>query len=123
MIRRHRVHALLCASALFVGSAASAAETGNPAPATPSPNAPSPSADQRQAMAAIHEKMAACLRSDRSYAECRSEMWSSCQTQMGQNGCPMMGMMGPGMIGGRGMMGPGMMQGAPPSVPAPKPGN
>jgi len=126
--RRRPLQALLCAAALLIGLAASAAETGKPAPGTPSPSAPTPSADQRQEMAAIHEKMAACLRSERSYADCRSEMWNSCQTQMGQNGCPMMGMMGPGMVGRRGM-GPGMMYGAPPpggppqQVPAPKPSN
>jgi hypothetical protein len=43
-------------------------------------------------MAALHEQMAACLRSDKSIADCRDEMRKNCQTTVGSQGCPMMGM-------------------------------
>jgi hypothetical protein len=73
-------------------------------------------------MAVIHEKMAACLRSDRPIADCRAEMLNTCQETMGATGCPMMGPgghMGTGMMGSGWVMGPGMMQGgaAPQSAP------
>jgi hypothetical protein len=42
-------------------------------------------------MAALHEKMAACLRSDKALAECRDEMQKNCRDMMGEQGCPMMG--------------------------------
>jgi hypothetical protein len=32
------------------------------------------------------------LRSDKPFAECRAEMMKSCQSTMGTQGCPMMGM-------------------------------
>lgn len=73
-----------------------------------------PSPEQRQQMAAVHQKMADCLKSSRPMGECRSEMLTNCQSMMGAAGCPMMesagGTMGPGMMGsgmGPGMMGPG----------------
>jgi hypothetical protein len=92
---------LVTALVVIWASAASAAD--------PQPNAPpDPTPDARQKMATIHEKMAACLRSDRPMAECRADMWKSCQEQMGADGCPMMGA-GGGM--GPGMMHRGMMQG------------
>ena len=52
-------------------------------------------------MAVLHEQMAACLRSDKSVAECHSQMMTSCQKSMGKSGCPMMGggMMGHGAMG------------------------
>ena len=56
---------------------------------------------QREEMAATHEKMAACLRSDKPMMDCHKEMMESCK--MGKNACPMMemghmhGMMGKGM--------------------------
>lgn len=56
------------------------------------PAAPMPSKEMRDKMAAAHEKMAACLRSDKPFADCRSEMQHSCKTMMGEEGCPMMGM-------------------------------
>jgi hypothetical protein len=63
-------------------------------------------------MAALHEQMAACLRSDKSIADCQTEMMKSCRDTMGTQACPMMGM-------GHGMgMGNGMMQ--PPPAKAPK---
>jgi len=39
--------------------------------------------------------MAACLRSDRSPADCRQEMMQSCKSVMGEGGCGM------GMMDGR----------------------
>jgi hypothetical protein len=83
-----------------------------------SPAPADPSAEQRQKMAEIHRKMADCLVSERPIAECRAEMHASCQSMMGADGCPMMGM-GPGMMG-RGRMGGGMMPGAPPQPEADK---
>lgn len=53
---------------------------------------------QRQNMAAIHEKMAACLRSDKPIDECRTEMQENCQEMAG--GCPMAGMGRMGMMHG-----------------------
>jgi hypothetical protein len=88
--------ALVAALALSLTSAALAAEPKKGPPADPSP-------ETRQQMAAVHQKMADCLRSDRPFAECRSEMMKSCHDMMGEDGCPMMG--GPGMMG-HGMMGP-----------------
>ena len=52
-------------------------------------------ASQRQSMANIHEKMAACLRSERPLSACHQEMMTACK---GESGCPMMGgMKGHGM--------------------------
>jgi hypothetical protein len=53
---------------------------------------PEPSKEMRAKMATIHEQMAACLRSDKSFSDCRSEMMKGCQQMMGKRGCPMMGM-------------------------------
>ena len=52
-------------------------------------------AEQRAKMADAHEKMAACLRSNRPLGECHDEMMKSCQETMGTGACPMMGGMGP----------------------------
>ena len=60
--------------------------------------------EQRENMAAMHEKMAGCLRSDKAMNECRTEMMGQCQAMMGGDGCPMM------MDHMRGMMGPSMMK-------------
>jgi hypothetical protein len=57
-----------------------------------SPAAQTPSKETRDKMAAVHEKMAACLRSEKPFADCRGEMQQNCQTMMGEQGCPMMGM-------------------------------
>lgn len=77
-------------------------------PATPAPAAQEPSRELREKMATVHEQMAACLRSDKSFADCRSQMMSSCRQSVGAQGCPMMG-------SGRGM-GRGHMQ-PPPATP------
>jgi hypothetical protein len=49
-----------------------------------------PTTEQRQNMAATHEKMAVCLRSDKPMEDCKKEMMQSCQDTMGKDGCPMM---------------------------------
>ncbi len=67
-----------------------------------------PSKEMREQMAVVHEQIAACLRSDKSIAECRTEMMQKCQETMGQEGCQGMGMgkgMGMGMGMGMGNMG------------------
>ena len=114
--RTIRWNALVAAAALAAGGAALAADPGKSAPPAPTP-------EQRKQMAEVHQRMAACLASDKPIAECRTEMWANCQSLMGKTGCPMMGgagWMGPGMMGGGQGMGPGMMRGAP---PPPKPPN
>jgi len=61
------------------------------APAQTPPAHPEISKETREKMAALHEQMASCLRSDKSLAQCHSEMAKSCKEQLGE-GCPMMGM-------------------------------
>lgn len=51
-----------------------------------------PSKQMRERMASIHEQMAACLRSDKAFSECRQQMQQNCSQVMGEQGCPMMGM-------------------------------
>ena len=54
--------------------ATGAALAADPTPgATPS-NHPAPTKEQREQMAAAHEKIAACLRSDKPIDECHAEM-------------------------------------------------
>lgn len=56
-----------------------------------------PSKDQREKMAATHEKMAQCLRSDKSINDCHNEMREQCnQANFGE--CPMMGQTKRGMM-------------------------
>lgn len=57
-------------------------------PATPS----APSKEMREKMATIHQNMAACLRSDKPFAECQQQMHQNCSATMGEQGCPVMGM-------------------------------
>lgn len=78
------IHFVL-ASVLFV-SAAFAADV------QPASNPDEPSKETRQKMAAAHDAMAACLRSDKSIADCRDEMQTTCRQLHGEHGCPMMGM-------------------------------
>ena len=51
--------------------------------------APQLSKEAREKMALMHEKMAACLRSDKSMAECRIEMAKNCRDILGPEYCPM----------------------------------
>jgi hypothetical protein len=53
---------------------------------------PEPSKELRAKMAAAHEQMAACLRTDRAMSDCREEMMKECHQLMGEHACPMMGM-------------------------------
>ena len=46
--------------------------------------------EQRQNMVTSHEKMATCLRSDKSAEDCKKEMKNSCQENMGKENCAMM---------------------------------
>ena len=80
--------------AMVVSTAATVALAANPTATTSTP----PSKETREKMAVLHEQMAACLRSDKSIADCRDEMRKNCQTTVGAQGCPMMGM---GYRGGR----------------------
>jgi len=71
---------------------------------------PDMTAEQRQKMADAHEKMAACLRSDRPIADCHDELMKSCQAAMGSDACPMMGGKMGGMKHHGKMMQPGQTQ-------------
>jgi hypothetical protein len=82
-ISKSIIYSLIASMAVSV--AAIAADT---APA----GAPEPTREMRAKMATIHEQMAACLRSDKSMSDCRSEMMSGCQKLMGDSGCHVMGM-------------------------------
>jgi len=82
--RTHRWYGLIAALALAAVSPALAADPEKSAPSEPSP-------EVRQQMAAVHQKLADCLRSDRPIAECKAEMKTSCHEMMGEGGCPMMG--------------------------------
>ncbi len=62
----------------------------DPPPSSSTPQAP-PSKETREKMATLHEQMAACLRSDKSINDCRSEMMKSCRETIGTQGCQMMG--------------------------------
>jgi len=78
------IHILLSMS-LVVATTAALAADAPPAPAAPSK-------EMREKMASLHEKIAACLRSTKSFDECREEMRSGCQQMMGGQGCQMMEM-------------------------------
>lgn len=90
--------AIAGAMLIALNSAAFAAEP-------PVSAATAPTREMRESMATLHEQMAACLRSDKSISECRTEMQKHCQDVMGNQGCTRMmgtgGMMGMG--GGMGM--------------------
>jgi hypothetical protein len=75
----------------------------------PASSASAPSKETREKMAAVHEQMAACLRSDKSITECRTETMQKCQAMLGQQSCRGMGMGNAGMRGMR----------SPPAKPAP----
>jgi len=77
----------LALAAMLLAGAAAVFAADEPK-ATP----PAPSQQMREQMASLHEKMATCLRSDKPFADCRSEMQTNCKSMMGEHGCPMMGM-------------------------------
>lgn len=83
--RASRVESVLVVAALALSlSTAFSAEP-------PAPTHPALTKEQRDKMATIHEKMAACLRSDKPIADCHKEAMQNCQEMMGKDGCPMMG--------------------------------
>jgi hypothetical protein len=51
-----------------------------------------PSRETRDKLATLHEQMAACLRSDKSFSECHAQMQKACQASLGKQGCPRMRM-------------------------------
>ena len=85
-------------------------------PTTKATNYPAMTTDMRSKMAEMHQQMATCLKSEKTFEECHNSMTNSCR-EFGQ----MMPMKGPGMMPGhpgkmhgqQGMMGgyPGMMTG------------
>ena len=99
---------------------------GGAVAATSAAKAEWPTHAQREKMAQIHERMASCLRSDRSFAECRQEMMRACHAELGTGGCRMMqggrpwGRLG-GMMRGGGMMGPPGGPTATPNTSSPPP--
>jgi len=52
-----------------------------------------PTKEMRQKMSEIHEQMSTCLKSDKNFSDCRTQMRSGCQTMMGDDGCMYMGKM------------------------------
>ena len=76
----------LAGVAAIVLLSASAALAADPAKAPPA----APTAAEREQMAAAHQKMADCLKSDRPMSECKSEMMKSAHGMKGDMGCPMM---------------------------------
>ncbi|HYM42874.1 MAG TPA: hypothetical protein VET46_08965 [Steroidobacteraceae bacterium] len=84
--RLRLVPVLTALAAILCTGAALAAEP-------PSPTHPALSKEQREKMAAIHEQMAKCLRSDKPVADCHREAMQSCEATMGKDVCPMMGHM------------------------------
>jgi cytochrome c556 len=84
-----RARAAITAILLLFGATVTSADT-------PPPEHRELSRETREKMAALHEQMAACLRSEKPFPECHSAMIKSCQEQLGSDGCPMMTGMGHG---------------------------
>lgn len=79
-------------SARILGVGIMLALVGGAFAAGPAPNqGAEPSKQAREQMAKMHEEMAACLRSEKSFATCQTQMRERCMTTMGNTGCPMMG--------------------------------
>ena len=116
--RHHALRGALLGALVVVAGGALAA--------TSAAKAEWPTHVQREKMARIHEQMAACLRSDRPFTECRQEMMRACRTEFGYRGCRMMhggqpmGRRG-GMMQGGGMMGPPGGPTAKPNTPSSPP--
>lgn len=82
---------MLIVASLCIGTPSVWAADATPAKAAaPAKEVAPPSKEMREKMALAHEKMAACLRSDHSVADCRQEMMKSCH-EMGGHACGMMG--------------------------------
>ena len=100
-----RSSAAIAALLLLSGVATTSADT-------PPPQQPALSRETREKMAALHEQMAACLRSDKPFAECHSMLIASCHEQLGSDGCPLMMGMGHGTDGRHRMQPMGNTSGA-----------
>lgn len=55
---------------------------------SPKPECPTPTKEAREKMAAWHEQMAVCLRSDKAITQCHTEMAKSHREAMQEMGCP-----------------------------------
>ena len=56
-------------------------------------DAAAPSKEMREKMAVVHEQMAACLRSDKTVADCHTQTLQACREMIkNEKECPMMGM-------------------------------
>lgn len=118
-----RVIVTAIASALLIALSSTAFADNAPAAALKRAPVPSPDAsakETRERMATLHEQMAACLRSDKSISECRSEMLKHCEAMTGNQGWSRMmstgGMMGMGCgVKGMGEGMHGRMTSRPPS--------
>lgn len=75
---------LMASIVLIAGASAAFAADQPPAAAR--------SKEMREKMATLHEQMAACLRSDKVFSDCRAQMMKECSELMGQKDCPMMSM-------------------------------
>ncbi len=75
--------AVIASLALILGSAGIAFSAEPPSAAPPGP-----SKETREKMAAFHEQLAACLRSDKPIAECHKAAMKHHQEMMCKEGCP-----------------------------------
>jgi hypothetical protein len=106
---------LLALTAVAVPAAtppAAAAAPGSKQQPTEAKPLPVLSKESREKLAVLHEQMAACLRSDKSIADCHAEMRAACSASLNNMGCPSMGM------GGAPAMGMHHMMQTPPPKPA-----
>ena len=67
--------AIACASSTFAAD-------------TTKPECPTPTKEMREKMAAWHEQIATCLRSDKAITECRTELAKNHEEMMREMGCP-----------------------------------
>jgi cytosine/adenosine deaminase-related metal-dependent hydrolase len=85
MHSRNLYKSFLCTliASAFMSGLAMAADTATAVP-------PEPSKEVREKMAAAHDRMAACLRTDRTVSDCRDELMKACHQLAAEHGCPMM---------------------------------
>lgn len=89
-MKKYFVLALMALASINASAADSSSEKKDEPRATSGP-----SKESREKMAAAHDKMAKCLRSEKSMRECHEEMHKQCKEGGGKD-CPMMGKMGKG---------------------------
>jgi hypothetical protein len=75
--------------AICIGLACTGGALGSSIGATKSDSAEAPSKESREKMAAAHENMAQCLRSEATIEDCHKQMMDQCHDTNGD--CPMMG--------------------------------